>query len=759
MKKYISVVVFALMLLFVFPVELLSQEMKKVSITILNKRTGKPFDKDDVIFEIFGFNTVALAEDALDILENEEYGVISPDVDIMPPDETGFLMATLPSNGAIIVRTGITKSILVPIEYRNEIKLYIEAHEILEGVTMEVKMTSITPEPEEPEVMGNYLIGACKLFIPEKIGRTDSRLIMQPVFVDVKTQDTVHFLKPWVFDGEEYAMTQERRMSYNMDFDPLFKYIGDETLTEEQFSFVWKDTVYMENPMNIYYIRGKIQVEDYNRVYYIEDSIVLASSRVRRPMRFLDYEMDFKQLDPSKYYMKPKPVNMETSGEMSLTFLINKAELDPKNPNNAILLDSLKSELREIHGGENTTLKELTIHGISSPEGPYEKNMSLAKRRTQFAADVVFSSIPEYYRDRIRYVATSAVAPWSDMVTLLENGGWHKEAEEVRTIIAENNTHDQQSRKITKLSYYRSVIVPLLPMLRTVKYTYKYDELREMTAQEVYEMYLNDEDYKSGGKHFELYQYWHLFNLVKDPVELENLYRRAYDETMEDFGKPWVLAANNLAYTLLKKDAPDTTILAPLIDTRFKSNRKVRNAYGAEVISNEAEMVANQLCMFLKTNNYSRASVMAQMLPSGDEEYELFKALTMCLGGYYKGGATEEERLKRAEWADIVMNSSPRNRVVMLLAMNTRGHNILARKAIEELPQDEALTWYFKAIVSGRECKYENSDPMEPIYFTEYLIKCFELDPSFIDLARADGDINERELQLFFKDFPEYNKR
>ncbi len=756
MKKFVPILVFAILFLSCFPVESFAQERKKVAITILNKRTGKPFGKNDVVFEIFGFNTVALAEDAMKILEQEEYGVINSDVDILPPDETGFLTATLPQNGAIIVRTGITKAIMEPINYRNEIRLYIEAHEILEGVTMEVKMTTITPIPEEPEIMGNYLVGVCRLSIPEDVGRVDSRLILQPAFIEAATNDTVKFLEPWVYDGREYSMTQERRMVYDLGYDPLSRYVGEEELTSDQFSFRWSDTIYMKDPMGIYFVRGKVSVEDYNMVYYVKDSVFLASSRARRPMRFLEYDMEFKNLDPADYYVKPKPVHMETSGEMSLTFLINKAELDNNNPQNAIALDSLKEQLQYIHSGENTTLKELNIFGVSSPEGPYEKNMALAKKRTQFAADVVFSSIPKYYRDRMNYSADYEVAPWSDVVTLLENEGRVAEAAEVGQIIADNKTHDQQGRYITKLPYYRSVIVPLLPKLRTVKYTYRYDELREMRADEVYELYMSDEDYRSGKKHFELYQYWHLFNMVEDPEELKNLYIRAYKETEEDLGEPWTLAANNLAYTLLMEGKPDTTILAPLIDTRFKSNRRVRDAYGREQLSNEAEMVANQLCMFLMTNNFARASVMAQMLPK-NEEFELFQALAMCLGGYYKGGRTEEERMQRMEWVDIVMQSSPRNKVVMLLAQNTRGHNAMAMKAIDNLPQDEALTWYFRAIVSGRECKFENCDPMEPINFAEYLIKCFELDPSFVALARADGDINETELQLFFKDFPEYN--
>ena len=54
---------------------------------------------------------------------------------------------------------------------------------------------------------------------------------------------------------------------------------------------------------------------------------------------------------------------------------------------------------------------------------------------------------------------------------------------------------------------------------------------------------------------------------VKDPKELEELYRRAYHYSQElTGGKPWVLAANNLAVAYLKRDTVDTEVLKPLID-------------------------------------------------------------------------------------------------------------------------------------------------------------------------------------------------
>ena len=79
--------------------------------------------------------------------------------------------------------------------------------------------------------------------------------------------------------------------------------------------------------------------------------------------------------------------------------------------------------------------------------------------------------------------------------------------------------------------------------------------------------YLHDPQYADGKKSFTRYEYWHLFRMIKAPEEAEKLYRRAYRETMaydtKGKEKPWILAANNLAIALLRRDTFDVEILNP----------------------------------------------------------------------------------------------------------------------------------------------------------------------------------------------------
>ncbi len=756
MKRIISVLVLSAVCLSFFSWECNSQDRKIVTGRIINKTTGKPFGRNDISIEIYGFDTEAVAEDVFRELSESPAAVINNAYFITPPDESGYFTATLPPTGSMIVKPGISKPILLHIRHRTDISLSIDVGELIEASTKVEPFSHIGSLEEEVEISGNNLNALYTFKVPRNIGADNARLILQPVFMEARSGDTLSFLKPWVFDGKQYALAQERKMAYNIENDPLYEYVREEELTSDEFIVQWKDTVYLEDPKGHYYIKGKLILEDYNMIYYIKDSLPLASSRARRRMQFLDYSLETPHLDPQEYLVRPRPEKIESHGEMSLTFLVNKAALDHSDPQNKLSLDKLKSDLLTIVRSETSRLTEFHIVGVASPDGRYSKNLALANERTKYAFNEVTSVLPKHDRDRIYMTNKSIVAPWSDVADLLEKEGRTAEAADVRRILAAEGNHDRQGDRIRRLPYYKTTISPLLPRLRTVKYTYAFDEIRELRPDEILTRYRTDEEYISGKKHFALYEYWHLFQMVEDPEELKALYRRAYEETKETNSEPWIYASNLLARTLRDADIADTTILSHFIDDRFKCNATRTNLDGTKEKVNPAPVVANQLCMFLMSNNFKRASVMSQMLPNTDE-YKLLKAVTMCLGGYYKGGRNEKERAERAEWYEIVKESSPRNRVVMLLALDTRSHTLLAEKAVEQLPADDPLTWYFKAIISGRKCNFPDADFMEPENFYMYLQTCFDMDRSFIGLARNDGDIDEDELNMFFKYNPQYD--
>lgn len=288
-----------------------------------------------------------------------------------------------------------------------------------------------------------------------------------------------------------------------------------------------------------------------------------------------------------------------------------------------------------------------------------------------------------------------------------------------------------------RLSYYPTLIVPYLEELRVVNYDCRYEIYREPSDEEVMALYK-----QNGLKgHYTRYEYWKLFKLLKDEQELNAIYRKAYEESIEQ-KRPWALAGNNLAASYLKKNMTDTEILEPLIDRSIHSTNYQRmNADGSRTdLINQTEVISNQLCMYIKKGDFENASVLAKILPN-DSKYDLLKAYTWAMGGYFQGGTTPEERERAHKTFEMIKASSPQNEVVMYMALENRAGNAAAKNALAKLPQDNALTWYFKATLSAREGEIEFMNTVTA------LSECFKRDKSFVATAQNDGEFSEDIVQ------------
>lgn len=733
-------------------VPMAAQQIKLVSGRVLDKVSKLPF-KDEAVY-IYAFNTVAAAVEAKKVIDSSSGAVFSDGQEIA--DEGGFYEIRVAETGALIFKVGLGEAILQEVNYQMEINAFIDVGIQIggpEGVVVSGTMQDIAPKEAAPTLIGNKLIMRNSFPIPAQFGKTNARLIIQPYVMVCDNQDTVEFTRPMVYDGEQYRLTQERRMLYNLKNDPLVKFAADVPLTENAMRIDWEDTVMVPDPTKNYYGNAIIQLEDYNMVYYNKLTKII-SCEARRPLKFLEYSLDRYSLDFNDYKRRAKRELRNTAANVSLTFLVNKAEIDNKDPNNEVQLNELKNNLMNIINCEDCTLKEIHVTGVSSPEGNYQSNLALAQRRAVFAKNQLNRMLPAGSLSRTFLPAPDArVAEWSELIPVLEADSCFNEAEEIKKIIEENpDSQQKQYMAIRKLPYYNTVVKEHLGSLRYMRFEYKHEIYRELTPEEILHRYETDEDYRTGKKDFALYEYWHLFQMVKDSVQLENLYRRAYKASMESEGQPWILPANLLAVSYLSRDTVDTSILEPFIDRRTRGANVVRTRMDGvtkEIINPEA-VVANQLSMYVKANNFEQASVMAQILPD-TEKNALLKAYAMCLGGYYRGGNNAKEREEAKKTFELVKNSSPMNEVVMHLAMDTKRDDAMAKIAVKKLPTDNPRAWYMKAIIYNREgdTGLENA--------VNCLIKCFTLDPKYIPIAETDGDIG-KDLFEYTMEMFEINK-
>lgn len=457
---------------------------------------------------------------------------------------------------------------------------------------------------------------------------------------------------------------------------------------------------------------------------------------------------------------QPRRERRNTAGNISLTFLVGKAELDPADSANVVQMNKLQEDLMNIVNGEGTTLKEFKITGVSSPEGRYASNLALAKQRTAFALRKITSVIPAAKWSRVyKHPTETRVATWNEVADLLERDSLTAEAREIREITGKYKNPDAQFAAVSRLPYYSSIIKERLPKLRTVQYEYKHEIFRELNPDEILDKYLHDPQYADGKKSFTRYEYWHLFRMIKDPEEAEKLYRRAYRETMaydtKGKEKPWILAANNLAIALLRRDTFDVEILKPLIDLKRKVNMVDSFNDGISITKTEVNpetIVANQLAMYIRAYNFEEASILADKLPD-TERFQMIKAFANCLGGYYdyRGAATVKEGEERKKVFKLVKESSPLNNIVMCMAMETDNYNKEAQKALEELPET-AMTKYMKLVIYIREKKlyewsYDNAlDFDEACKKLEEIVK---LDEKYYKIAVNDGEISKEFMEYY----------
>lgn len=748
-----------------------AQEITIVSGKVLNLPEGRskpePFPVSEKVY-IFGFNTVASAKDALQLLESGQGGAVMSDAQEIAGAD-GYYEIRVAENGALIIRAGM-KSVLEEVKYRKEISVNIDGGIQLEQVEVLGIATKPTPKPVAGKIVGGKLIVDNSVRIPANYGASNRRLIMQPYVIDCNTEEVVKYINPTILDGNEYDLTQDRRMNFNMDNDVLNQFINKRRqLNAEIFDISIRDSVPVPDPKRNYSVQAKVVIADYTHETYAEEW-KLTTCKIKRPMQFLEYSFDDYALDPYKYKETPRRERRDTKGNIQLTFLVGKAELDSDNPENEIQMDKLRTDLMNIINGEETTLKDFKFIGVSSPEGSYQSNLALSKKRTDYAMQQISGMIPSAKWARVyKHPVEVRVATWSEVADLLERDTLMAEAAEVRAIVEKYSSQDAQYAAIRKLPFYDTHIKNTFPSLRTVQYEYTHEIFRELNPEEIVHRYWNDPDYHNGKKQFTRYEYWHLFQQIKDPKEAEKIFRRAYEETMSYNEKgekvPWLLAANNLAMALLKRDTCDVEILKPLINYSRKVNTIDRFDDGISVIETEINpenVVANQLAMYIRANNFEDASILADMLPNNDK-FKMVKAFANCLGGYYdyRGGANAKEQEERKATFELVRNSSPMNNVVMCMAMETDFFNAEARKALEKI-EPTLQTRYMELQLYIRENKLHDDPKMVDPYSKEemafkeacrMLDKIIKEDSKYRKIAENDGELSKEFMEYFADPF------
>ncbi len=594
--------------------------------------------------------------------------------------------------------------------------------------------------------------------IEKRLMKKNVRVLVQPYYVDCNPAtlkegmpDTV-FLSPVVFYGDENELTAERRMGFNLMLDSLARAMENMDSLRIAIAKNGKMPIQKEfripDPNRYYKAYAEVFYQDYTGVLFSEQ-FVIKHCENKDPMKFLEYNFGTQLLDPSLPDFKVKPIEsfQDAVGDINLTFLNGKAELDPNNPTNEIEMQRVRDEIMAIESSSNNVLSSLTVLGKASPEGGYAMNLDLAKRRMGFALSRITSQFSQYTRNRMKgkIKEEAIVAGWDEVADSLAADSMFAEAEAVRAIVAENEGKpDAQYAKIRQLPSYQLIKERCLPKLRSVKYQYTYQTMRSLSDKEILDKWKVHQDSVNKKIFFDRYEYWRLANIVKDTLQHPQLYKEYYEYTKRTQRKPDELAACNHAAYCIKDGIADTTMLAPYIKKSRGLDYKMMNMVEEWETYNREPVIANQLAMYVLSKDYLNARIMGRILPE-NEGNNLLKAFLMCLIGFYKNEAYYEP----------VAATSVNNKAVIYIA---NGNYPLAQVVCEEeMENDNPRKHYFLAQIHKGKGSEQND-------IINSLIACWKLDESFVEVADADAIFvdnkgNKHEFDRALKKFDEWKAK
>jgi len=683
-------------------------------------------------------------------------------------DYEGYFETNVSVGGALLVLyEGLVKTVPITsgrydyvIEFRDEDGIILKNTE----VTAKYNNLTIREVPaidEGSELHWNVLVN-----LPKNYTKPQARFIFQPYVIDCQTEDTVQYLTPVVYDGKQFHNRQIRRKDYEFErHDPLAPYFDDsKVLDGEPLMVNWQYTYPKPNVDKTYKWGATVRLEDYTHIYYNNDS-KQGSCNSRKPWRMLDVSDLYYEMPLSRdFYETPHSVVREISRDLELKFVIAKNILT-QDPINTTNLEYLIKELRS-YGRQ---LMNVRIIGTASPDGRIDFNVKLAASRAQTAVAMI-----RPYMGSGSIVADSKMYTWNDVADSLVRRGYPNEAAQLREY-----ANGRKINAIREMDLYTTVIDTILRNQRVMKCSYSLRRNKIMDPEEVLWAYYNDKGYRPGGENsFSNGDYYHLYEQIKDPNELDKLTKRIYNEQKDRSTSKYspfaAYVANRMAVYDLKHDTADVSVLAPYIDMNSGLDVvrpiAVDNDYKYTV--NRKPMVANQSINMFKTSHVSEAAFLADKLPN-TEEYVPLKHYTDLVTLYFKSNKTPEEAQRAAEALEYVKNSNEVNNAVISYELqNELGiSDEEVDKLINALPDDNPKKWYMKGVRTVKETSLTEEEIMSLMGtmgtdevmrllndsvpdFLAYFQHSFDLNNQYYEYYLTDANISDEVRQQY-----PYNKK
>ncbi|MCM1369584.1 MAG: DUF3868 domain-containing protein [Candidatus Amulumruptor caecigallinarius] len=230
--------------------------------------------------------------------------------------------------------------------------------------------------------------------------------------------------------------------------------------------------------------------------------------------------LDFTPVEfaPSFHYAAAAPEMVKErkiEGKAYVNFPVNRTEIYPDYLNNPVELRKITNSIDSVRMNPDATVKQITLTGFASPEGPYLNNVRLAKGRTEAVMNYVKSqysfsgsvfktnSVPEDWEGLRDSVAHSILPDRAEILSFIDNGN-----------VPVERRNDELRAKFPVS--YAFLLKHVYPWLRHTNYRIDYDirsytdinEIRRVLSERPQNLSLNEfflaaESYPKGSAEYD----------------------------------------------------------------------------------------------------------------------------------------------------------------------------------------------------------------------------------------------------------------
>lgn len=514
------------------------------------------------------------------------------------------------------------------------------------SISVESGQTLLTPDSTGTVEM-NLLFHIPRKYVPAR-----SRLFITPQLI---VDDSLCAeLTPLVVDAPIYMKKMKRRASLEKYQDPYSKFLYEVEDPLSSFNMEYNTRFDIPAEARSGFIRAIVSKDGCGECSGL-DTLYIAG--ISNPVSLIDTReaLNLSWIEP-EFVVRPKI--RKGKGEALLQFVINKYDINLSLGNNREEMMRMVNTLAPILADSLATIRDMSIYGMASADGPYGFNTKLARNRASSAKQWLIDKLQINPKTGRLIRTDSRPEGWWPVYNAMVADG-HSDSLRVRQILTTytKGNDDVQEYYIRRLSCWPDIRNKYLAKDRKVEYTYSYIIRSFTTDEELLSMYRVRPDAFNEDE---------LLRVAALSVD-DTAKKEVYGVLMHYFPQS-VVAANNLAVLYLRDG--DIEKARQTLLTQQESS---------------PEKLATLAASYIYENDYERAVELLQKIDLPEARYNL--------------GLVRARQYKLNEAYSMLKDYRDVNTAIVALSL---ARNAEAREIMNEIQDQSPLAEYVRALIAAR---------------------------------------------------------